>query len=348
MNLKRVTHKLISKYLGVRVSVFHWYLRSRNHRIVSQQPVKFKHFEEEVVFPDSQVILRLARECHAREGYYPISFSWPRNFNGPQNFKSNAVSEIVPYAPYSFDSEEKYYQNYESSILAVTQKKGGWDCFRHLEIIGAGCVPLFLNVERIPEYTMIHYPKEFLGIASRKYWKLRLLPSDEITRNLIAYANRTMTTEAMCRYFSSLSSFDIGSSDVILFVDSRLSTDPDYLSVMNFIGLKQVYGDQIHSLFKEPDYVYVDTPIDVADLYGRGFGYTKVLSRGRSPLNLKSSPKIVLLSNLERDFSLIDNLKDSYPNSKFVLFWGADRPIPPDLKNKVLLIEAILFSREIY
>ena len=348
MDIKKFSRKLKSKSLSMRVSAFHWFLRSRNHHIVTRRPIKLRCFEEETDFPDKQMILRLARECHSLKGCYPISFSWPRTFNEPKSFKINSVSTVIPYAPYSFVDAEEYYEDYSRSILAVTQKKGGWDCFRHLEIIGAGCAPLFLSAKRIPKYTMIHYPKDLLNVVGRNYWKHRLLPSHEIITKLINYGNSAMTSEAMCKYFSTLSNFDIEPSDSILFVDSKLSTEPDYLSVLNFIGLKQVYGDQVQSLYEEPDYLYLDTTLDVSGLYGRGFGYTKVLTRGRVPSDLSSSPKILVVSNLERDLSLVSKLKETYPDSKLVLFWGADRPIPQAIKEKILLLGAVLFCREIY
>jgi hypothetical protein len=301
------------------------------------------------LLPDYETILRIARECFLREGCYPISFSWPRKFSEPQSIKSNVVSSTIPYVPYSFSEEDDYYQLYASSMLAITQKKGGWDCFRHLEIIGAGSVPLFLDANRIPKYTMIHYPKDLFKVVEKIYMKRALLPTHNLTISLIEYANRNLTSQAMCRYFAELSEFSIASRDNILFVDSKLASEPDYLSMFNFIGLKQVFGDQVICLFDEPDYVYEDTLEDVSQFYGRGFGYTRILNRSHKPYILPNSPKVLVLSNLERDFGLLESLKAQYPTTKFVLFWGADRPIPNNIKEEALrLTQGILFCREIY
>jgi hypothetical protein len=263
--------------------------------------------------------------------------------------KSHAVSTTVPYVPYSFVDAEKYYEGYARSSLAITQKKGGWDCFRHLEIIANGSVPFFFGVEKIPKYTMIHYPKVLFQGVKYNYMKWSLLPSHRLMINLINYANRNLTSEAMCSYFSELSSFNVTAQDTILFVDSKLASHPDYLSLFNFIGLKQVYKDQVKCLFDEPNYVYVDSTQDVSEFYGRGFGYSKVLNRSRMELNSTISPKVLVISNLERDFILLENLKGQYPMSKFVMFWGGDRPIPSVVKEEALrLTEGVLFCREIY
>jgi hypothetical protein len=67
-----------------------------------------KYSLDEIVLPGTETILKLARECFFKEGFYPISFSWPRKFEEPQNQKSNAISTTVPYIPYSFEDADKY------------------------------------------------------------------------------------------------------------------------------------------------------------------------------------------------------------------------------------------------
>ena len=349
MNVAIFLNKLISKFVSIRQLVFLWYLRSRNLRIVRKQPNELRYSQSVANLPETETILQLARECFLREGYYPISFSWPRKFDETPNPKSKAISTTVPYVPYSFEDSDKYYGEYSISSLAITQKKGGWDCFRHLEIIGSGCVPLFLDMEKIPKYTMIHHPKDLFRAVRKNYKRRSLLPSHDLTTNLIKYANRNLTTQAMCLYISKLANLSVTSQDRILFVDSKLSSAPDYLSVFNFIGLKQVYGDQVECLHEEPEYVYVDSTQDVSKLYGRGFGYTKVLNRSNVKSNSADSPAVIIISNLARVFRLVGGLKIQYPKAMFVLFWGQDIPIPYVIKEEVLrLTQGILFCREIY
>ena len=349
MSFGVLLRKLVAKFVSILHFVLLWHHRSRNLRIVRKQPSKLRYSQVQSNFPETDVILQLARECFLLEGYYPISYSWPKKFDKTHNPKSKAISTTVPYASYSFEDEDKYYGEYSISSLAITQKKGGWDCFRHLEIIGSGSVPLFLDIEKIPKYTMIHYPKDLFRVVRKNYKRRSLLPNYDVSTNLIKYANRNLTTQAMCCYFLELANLTVKPQDRILFVDSKLSSAPDYLSVFNFIGLKQVYGDQVEYLYEEPEYVYVDSTQDVSKLYGRGFGYTKVLNRSNVKSNPADSPAVIIILNLERDFRLLENLKIQYPSTKFVMFWGADRPIPNTIKENALrLTQGILFCREIY
>lgn len=46
------------------------------------------------------------------------------------------------------------------SLFAVTFKKAGWDCMRHLEIIAAGALPVFTDIADLPAGTMAAYPRE--------------------------------------------------------------------------------------------------------------------------------------------------------------------------------------------
>jgi hypothetical protein len=349
MGLSRFSKRLTLKFHSVRNSVIHSYLRDRNLRVVKNQWVRERTSEGKGILPTIETVRDVAEKCFLEHGYFPISFSWPGNFSHPRTEKTSAVSATVPYVAYSFESSEEYYENYSRSALAITQKKGGWDCFRHLEIMAAGCVPLFLGAEKIPTFTMIHYPKLQFRDVYQDYIKRSYLPTYDVSLQLMHYANEHLTSHAMCIYFSDLSKFEITMQDTILFVDSSLSLVPDYLSIFNFIGLKQVYGNQVQCLFDEPDYVFSDSGVDVSKLYGRGFGYSKVLKRSKTRFESRNQPKVVVVSNLERDFEILAELKMEYPASKFVMFWGADEPIPTQIKEHALrLTNGVLFCREIY
>lgn len=340
---------LILKIINTKVLIKNWYFRNRNLRIVRRRPTYLSSFQENVTLPELKDIFNIARDCFYSKGYFPISFSWPEKFEVSKVSKTDSISTTVPYVPYSFQNAKDYYESYSIASMAITQKKGGWDCFRHLEIISAGSVPFFLGVKKIPKYTMVHYPKNLFKVVNVNFRSRSLLPNDNITLSLIDYANSNLTCKSMCHYFSELANFDVSSQDSILFVDSRLSSEPDYLSLFNFIGLKQVYGDQVKSLFQEPDYVYKDSAIDVSKLYGRGFGYSKILERSNgNPISV-NPPKVIVISNLERDRNILKQLKTQYLTSKFVLFWGADIPIPNSIKENALRVtQGVLFCREIY
>ena len=324
-------------------------LRSRNNDLVRRAPSLVKQRRNRSDgFPSTEFIYSVAEECFKKNHIYPISFSWPGRFIPRMSQKSSTLCSIVPYEAYSFEDSEKYYETYSSSELAITQKKGGWDCFRHLEIIVANSVPLFLNSSRIPKYSMIHYPKAIFRQIEDDYLRHSIFPSSTMSGDLIHYAKNNLTSEAMCRYISKLSNIDLKPNEGIMFIDSKLSSEPDYLSIFNFIGFKKLYGHKVFSLFEEPDYVYIDTLQDTHKLYGHGFGYTKVLEREKR-MNVEiSNVKYVLISNLERDFDHLAEFRSRFPHAIFLLFWGGDSTIPKKVKSSALQItDGTIFCREI-
>ena len=47
---------------------------------------------------------------------------------------------------YSFSTEEEYYKDLAQSRFGITNKRGGWDCLRHYEIVINQAVPCFRNL----------------------------------------------------------------------------------------------------------------------------------------------------------------------------------------------------------
>lgn len=109
------------------------------------------------------------------EHFYPISYSVPR-----EKFVDDIPHKELDFAPlmpsflnrghshastYIYTDEETYYADYGRSYFGFTCKKGGWDCMRHYEIIAAGCVPYFTDLELCPKHTLLEYPKLLALIA---------------------------------------------------------------------------------------------------------------------------------------------------------------------------------------
>ena len=63
--------------------------------------------------------------------------------------------------------EAEYHANYRRSYFGLTRKKAGWDCMRHIEILAAGCVPLFVDLAIAPAGSLGLLPKDMLGEALR-------------------------------------------------------------------------------------------------------------------------------------------------------------------------------------
>ena len=55
-------------------------------------------------------------------------------------------------AAYEFGPQEEHAYNhaYQTARFALTRKKSGWDCMRHYEILAAGAVPLFSDLDSAP------------------------------------------------------------------------------------------------------------------------------------------------------------------------------------------------------
>jgi hypothetical protein len=106
----------------------------------------------------------------ARPGVYPVSFAFPREKilnTGTPKQKLIAGAKPVTSGQYTFTVEADYYQDYAVSYFGETQKKGGWDCMRHYEIMAAGCVPWFKDIAQCPEQICTTLPKtELLAVCA--------------------------------------------------------------------------------------------------------------------------------------------------------------------------------------
>ena len=92
----------------------------------------------------------------------PIQFAIPRIQVGKiARSKTKIEASIDPRdrSTYIYDTEHDYYCDYAESLFGLTQKKAGWDCLRHYEIIANACIPSFDGLEDCPPLTMIFLPK---------------------------------------------------------------------------------------------------------------------------------------------------------------------------------------------
>ena len=183
----------------------------------------------------------------------PISFSIPKEKIRP--LRSDAKEfDFAPLVPayghfddphmesYIYNTEEEYYDMYTDSHFAYTCKKGredvleeSWDCMRHYEILAAGSIPYFTDIEKCPEKSMFRFPKDlcvrakkmagvfpgtkesfdsskdtFIGTSKaiksgedRGYIDFKKFNSSEYQNLLIEfreYTEKYLTTEAMAKY----------------------------------------------------------------------------------------------------------------------------------------------------
>jgi hypothetical protein len=145
----------------------------------------------------------------------PISFAYPTKRISRNTNKSKLLSIINPLdrstyfekdnpSEYIFKSEEEYYNEYQTSSFAITCQKAGWDCLRHYEIMGNGCIPLFHRIESAPPGTISSLPRRLL-LQIRTLWESN---QDYLINNYEEYSERLFehfiqhnTTIKLAEYF---------------------------------------------------------------------------------------------------------------------------------------------------
>jgi hypothetical protein len=241
---------------------------------------------------------------------------------------------VFPGHRYAFTNEADYISNYGNFSFALTHKKGGWDCFRHLEIMYAGAVPFMPDASLIPEFTMVHYPKKFLAEVAEGLRHSRVVVMPQDSQELARYFNYNLTSAAMARYVLRAAAIDNDAK--VLFIDAAAVSMPDYQSIFTLIGLKQTLGKRVSVAFPL-DYVYEDWTGDAAALYGRGFGYSRVLETKLKNRNEISGEALdlsaaslatfdtVVVGSVTRNATLAEQLLARFPAAKTIWIHGEDQ-----------------------
>ena len=294
-------------------------------------------------------------DCFDNFGVWPISFSMHRsNILEPSavHDRSNLISPIVPGYPYSFTSFADYLETYARSHLAITHRKAGWDCFRHLEIMASGSAPLMLDASDIPQFSMVHYPKHaFRQILTNA--RTGGVPSMRTHEALYAFMTENLTTQAMTRYL--LQCTQITDMQRVLFVDQQHPGIADYLSTLTLVGLKEHFGQQCSPLFPAP-WIYRDYDDNVSHLYGRGFGTTRLLdpdlradnelSGATAELRYQDFDSLVI-GSISRNTELAQELARYFAPDRTIWIHGEDTPPLPEDMHTYRQAGAHLFVRSI-
>ena len=150
------------------------------------------HFLDEVIksnnkyiFIDGEDDRFIDQNCANKSIYYkrellketsnikPINFSVPKNkiIKEVNRKPKNLLSPLIPgrLETYIYKDEISYSQMYQDSVFALTYRKGGWDCFRHYEILMNGCVSFHLEIDKCPNKTLEKLPKDLLKEILKKY-----------------------------------------------------------------------------------------------------------------------------------------------------------------------------------
>lgn len=279
----------------------------------------------------------LATEARERFGVYPISFSHPK----PRALVPDTdlgLAPIIPGFPYTFEDEAEYLETYASGSVGLTHRKAGWDCFRHVEILAAGAVPLMVDVHEIPRFSMIHYPKTALKMTLDYLRDDGHLPNSATRSAFRDYMLRNLTSEAMASYLMRLAGITV--DDNVVFVDRNLEANPEYQSTLTAIGLKQVLGARC-TLMPTAEFLYTDSTTATRQFYGRGFGYTRILDPSRKSsdeqsgahlASIRDIPRgsVVVLGSVSRNRGLAHELIAQAGIDRIVMIHGEDSPPSPE------------------
>jgi hypothetical protein len=186
--------------------------------------------------------------------------------------KIRVFSEVIPggAANYSYKAgqEAAYHQQYRESRFAYTNRKGGWDCLRHYEILAAGCIPVFDGLKACPKNTMVTFPKELVleAAATLLPWddsKVELY--DSYVHRLLDHCRRHCSVSACTQRF--LAGLAVRPTRILMV---RCHEGENYTRELLSIGLRRLYGSSF------VDYPKLDVLYNTCDLskkYGNGFTY---------------------------------------------------------------------------
>jgi len=278
---------------------------------------------------------QVAALCFERHGVWPISFSYPGELVEPWPVRDRLVSSIIPGYAYSFTDHDEYVRAYANSWFGMTHHKAGWDCFRHVEILAAGAIPWMVDADRIPGFSMVHYPKHAMTKIAHVMSHSPGTPTSSTVQQFRSHLERHLTSRAMARYL--LESAGLMDARRILFVDEQHPAASDYQSTLTLIGLKQLRGQDVEPMFPAP-WVYQDFQGSTSHLYGRGFGYVRSVSpqartsREESWASRRIDPidpadfDAVVVGSISRNRDLAMRLLEVAPARATVWVHGEDLP----------------------
>jgi len=284
-------------------------------------------------------IQQLAVACFERTGLYPISFCLPLKKLRPFNRKAKEkdLSFVIPgdSSTFVFKDEESYMNEYETSRFAITKKKGGWDCVRHLEIMAASSLPIFENIEQCPKFTLAHYPKEVFSQINREWQTWDSDIYDDYRRRVYTWFENHLTSDQMVRYILRMTENE--KAKRVLFVDDSLPKRPDCQSAMILGGLKQVFGDQCEVAYPVPC-MYVNGAFPKKPKWWKtNFNIYQSLDESQRSLNEKQFNldrilakirnqdfDLIVYGSVTRSMALFELVKKYYPKDKVVGINGDD------------------------
>ena len=228
----------------------------------------------------------------------------------PLEKKKYVISPLIPgdTSNYLFRAgeEAKYYEMYRQSMFAHTCKKGGWDCLRHYEILAAGCIPIFEDLENCPPDTLVSFPKDLLREAYRVLLPWRNTAEQRAAYPIYAYrlfefAKTNCSTSANASRFLRRDMSHIGSAPKILMLVGHPGIN--YTRELNWIGIKRYVNGPAAVEYPPLHFLYDDYPESkLHKLYGNGFTYSRRLP---SRLRVEMTEEELIQSIQQKQWDII-------------------------------------------
>jgi hypothetical protein len=216
-------------------------------------------------------------------GIWPLPYGIPRQkiTTLAPTRKKHILADLVPGLPETYrfgpGQERQYYDMYRDSYFALTAPRGGWDCLRHYEILAAGCIPFFPDLEACPAESLVSYPKRAVAAAARELlpWREEHAPRYFThLRRLLDYTRKQLTCEALAEYVVSRFAHLRGARTPRILMLSGPG-GVNYSRELLAIGLRQRYGGQFVEVPKLE--VLYRSCANPGAHYGCGFTYSALL-----------------------------------------------------------------------
>lgn len=231
-------------------------------------------------------VYELSSESYYKKSIYSLSYCIPDELIVDYDVlkkKTNKIASLIPgdKSTYIFgvDDEKNYYEMYQKSLFAHTEKKGGWDCLRHYEILANGCIPIFKDLEHCPSSIMTTFPKELIKEACDKLlpWNYNNKPLyDEYVMRLLNHVRMYCSASFQTEYILNKMSNIKRPKNVLLL---RCNWGINYTRELFWIGCKRyiqsIGGCAIE--YPKMDFMYDNYINKGLPLYGNGFTYSKRL-----------------------------------------------------------------------
>jgi len=220
----------------------------------------------------------------------------------------------------------------------------------------AGALPLMPDASMIPEFDMIHYPKQCFADLYESFRQSPGRPAEAVRAAVQNHFNNHLTTAAMASYV--METAGLASARRILFADANLAAGVDYLSVLTLIGLNQTPGMEVSTLVPVP-YIWDDWRGHSDSLYGRGFGYTRVLRATRrtgiSQMSVREARTklkrghfdAVVFGSIMRNRRLHGALRSALDPATTILICGEDLPLDSRSLDALISTKNQVFVRAI-